>query len=145
MEYGEKELFEFANRNPKADENGEYKSHGYLYNSYLRLKSKKTSLISALIIIGIILFGILVPFFYLGKSNTMNSYYAKKPPRIALFDSEKMIIGGTRVKNYNPKSYIKLLAIGIGSDTGKDVELANNVNNNWQNPIKNLRKHILFT
>ena len=139
MEHETKELFEFAGRRRSSAENTEYGSRGYLYDSYLRLKERKSAIISAIIIIAIIFFGVLAPLFFLGKSNEMNSYYAKKPPRIAALGSEKMVFGGTRVKNYNEKSYIKLLAIGIGSNIENSMIGTRNVNNNWQNPIKRLR------
>lgn len=134
------ELFEFADRKEKTRENEEHTTHGYLYDSFLRLISKRTSVIPALIIICIILFGILVPVFTYGKGYELNSYYSKKPPRLALFDSDTAVIGGTRVKNYNQKAYTRLLAIGIGSVYEKDVVNHINANNSWQNPIKKLKK-----
>ena len=140
MEHNNAELFDFANRESRCEENTEYVSHGYLYNSYLRLKSRKSSMIPAIVIIVIILFGLLTPLFYIGKSNSMNSYYAKKPPRVVLFDDENLVIGGTRVKNYNKKAYIRLLAIGIGCDVENDRISSENVNVSWQNPVKRLLK-----
>ncbi len=140
MEHKSDELFEFANREAKSDESNEYSSRGYLYNSYLRLKDKWSALVPLIIIIGIILFGILVPLFFVGKENGLNSYYAKKPPRVVLFDNEEMVIGGTRVKNYNEKAYVRLLAIGIGSNLDDNGYSIDYVNNSWQNPVKRLKK-----
>ena len=136
MEHNTKEIFEFANRKSRIEENSEYASHGYLYDSYLRLRVRRSAQIPALIIIGIILFGLLVPLFFLGRGNEMNSYYAKKPPRVALFGSENAVIGGTRVKNYNEKAYIRLLAIGIGANIDGEMD----GNNKFAGPVRALQK-----
>jgi oligopeptide transport system permease protein len=66
----------------------------------------------------------------------MNSYYAKKPPRVALFGSENAVIGGTRVKNYNEKAYIRLLAIGIGANIDGEMD----GNNKFAGPVRALQK-----
>ena len=116
-----KEKFEFANTGDKIrDQKFEDKPIGYFRDAWNRFCKNKASIVAALIIIGIVLFAVIVPFFNASGSGThADTRYMKKIPR-NLFLSNFGIATGNTTDEYRDTALIQYAAIGIGANTDFD-------------------------
>ena len=111
-----KEKFEFANTGEKIrDQKFEDKPIGYFRDAWNRFCKNKASIVAAIIILCIVLFAIIVPFFNAsGTGTTADTRYMKKTPRnLAL--SKIGIATGYNKDKFRDTALIQFAAIGIGS------------------------------
>ena len=109
-----KEKFEFANSGDRiTDKKFDDKPIGYFRDAWNRFRKNKASIVAAIIILLIVLYALIVPF--LGISEEMNVYYAKKGPRVTWLRQFGIADGGTDA-SFNDLTYIKLLAIGAAAE-----------------------------
>ena len=111
-----KEKFEFANTGNKIrDQKFEDKPIGYFRDAWNRFCKNKASIIAAIIIICIILFAVIVPFFnFSGSGTSADTRYMKKTPRnLAL--TKIGIATGYKKDEYRDTALIQYAAIGIAS------------------------------
>ena len=113
-----REKFEFANAGERLrDQKFEDKPIGYFRDAWNRFCKNKASIVAAIIIILIVLFAIIVPFFNInGTGTNAETKYMKKGPR-NLFLSNFGIATGTVTDEYRDTALIQYTAIGIGSMT----------------------------
>ncbi len=99
------------------DQKFEDKPIGYFKDAWRRFCKNKASIFAAIVIICIILFAIIVPFFNArGIGTKAESRYAKMGPR-NIFLSKLGIATGTYTDEHRDTSIIQNAAIGIGSYT----------------------------
>ncbi len=109
-----KEKFEFADRSDRMDDQKlEDKPIGYFKDAWNRFRKNKASIVAAVIILLIILYAIVVPFW--GISPQMDTYYKRKGPRVTWLANMGLVDGG-RDMSYNDRAYIKLLALGMAAE-----------------------------
>ena len=116
-----KELLVLANTGDRIkDQKFEDKPIGYFKDAWRRFCKNKASIVAAIIIICIVLFAIIVPFFNLSGTGTQaETRYMKKGPR-NLFLSKLGIATGTVDSELRDTALIQYTAIGIGSSTDFD-------------------------
>ena len=117
------EKFEFANTGDKIrDQKFEDKPIGYFRDAWNRFCKNKASIAAAIIIICIILFAVIVPFFNASGSGTnLDSHYMKMTPR-NLFLSKFGIATGCKTEDFRDTSLIHNIGIGIASkDNVEDI------------------------
>lgn len=110
-----KQDFEFVNLNEKIhDAKFETKPVGYMKDAWLRFKKNKASVVAALIILLIILYGIIFPWVSPYKlSDQRVAYSYMRPKNLAL--SELGIWDGTFEKRGTMVSYAETAGIGLGT------------------------------
>ena len=116
------EKFDFANTSDKLhDAKFSDKPIGYFKDAWLRFRKNKASIVASIIIICIILFAIIVPFFNQTETGTkLDPYFAKMGPYVPAL-AEYGIADGGAAREPGYKSLISYYAIGIGvSDVSKD-------------------------
>ena len=96
------------------DQKFEDKPVGYFMDAWRRFCKNKASIAAAIIIIMIIAFAVVFPFFDTGTGTNLDSYYAKKGPR-NLFLSQFGIATGDVERDMNERVYINEIAKGIGA------------------------------
>ena len=96
------------------DQKFEDKPIGYFKDAWLRFRKNKASIVAACIILLIVIFAVVTPFFDTGTGTKFDTYYAKKTPR-NLFLSNFGIATGDIDKDYNERAYILEVAKGIGA------------------------------
>ena len=112
-----KEKFALANLgNHIKDQKFEDKPIGYFKDAWRRFCKNKASIVAAIIILAIVLFAIIVPFFDTGTGTQLDTYYAKKGPRNLLL-SNIGIATGDVYKDVNERTFILEVAKGIGAKT----------------------------
>ena len=113
-----KEKFALANRGEHIkDQKFDDKPIGYFKDAWLRFCKNKASIAAALIIIGIILFAVIVPFFNASGNGTYaTTRYAKKVPRNLFLSNLGIATGDVKVQ-YNEKTLINFAALGVGAST----------------------------
>ncbi|NLZ89375.1 MAG: ABC transporter permease [Clostridiales bacterium] len=134
------EKFSFAQIDERLfDKKFETKPIGYFRDAWLRFKRNKGSVVAAIIILLIVLYGLLVPFFSLYQVSDSDGKYAKMRPKSSLL-MQIGIADGNYQKTLNDRFYIYLQAIGMGI---MDTEGAGGIS--WedgskaeQNPIVSL-------
>ena len=111
-----KDKFEFANTGDKIrDQKFEDKPIGYFRDAWIRFCKNKASIVAAIIIICIVLFAVIVPFFNAsGTGTSADSNYEKMIPR-NLFLSKFGIATGNKTDEFRDTALIQFAAIGIGS------------------------------
>ena len=109
-----KEKFQFAQLDKRIhDEKFTAKPIGYFKDAWLRFKKNKSSLAASVIILLIVLFAIIVPFFSPYTIADSDGIYARMRPKSELL-SNLGIWDGTYSKVLNDKFYIYLHGVGIG-------------------------------
>ena len=117
-----KEKLVLANTGDRIkDQKFEDKPIGYFKDAWRRFCKNKASIVAALIIIMIILFAIVLPFFDTGTGTNFDTYYAKKTAR-NLFLSNFGIATGDVKKDLKERAYIFEISKGIGADMNIDEE-----------------------
>ena len=97
------------------DQKFEDKPIGYFKDAWLRFCKNKASIIAACIILAIVLFAVIVPFFnFTGTGTHFEQRYAKKVPR-NLFLSNFGIATGDVTVQYNEKTLVNFAALGIAA------------------------------
>ena len=116
-----KEKLVLANTGDRIkDQKFEDKPIGYFKDAWRRFCKNKASIVAAIIIICIVLFAIIVPFFNASGTGTQaETRYMKKGPR-NLFLSQFGIATGTVETDCRDTALIQYAAIGIGANTNFD-------------------------
>ena len=111
------EKFDFANNSDKLyDAKFSDKPIGYFKDAWLRFRKNKASIVASIIIICIILFAIIVPFFNQTETGTkLDPYFAKMGPYVPAL-SEYGIANGGALRDPGYKTLISYYAIGIGAN-----------------------------
>ena len=98
------------------DQKFEDKPIGYFKDAWLRFCKNKASIVAACIILAIILFAVIVPFFnFTGTGTNFEQRYAKKVPR-NLFLTNLGIATGDVVKDGRASNLINFAALGIAAN-----------------------------
>ena len=128
-----KEKFEFANSGEKIrDQKFEDKPIGYFKDAWIRFRKNKASIAAAIIIIAIILFAVIVPFFNAtGTGTKADTNYKKKPPRNLLL-SNIGIATGDKKSDYSESAIIHAISIGIGAGDNVTIGEALDADNDLQ-------------
>ena len=138
-----KEKFEFANTGDKIrDQKFEDKPIGYFRDAWNRFCKNKASIVAAIIILVIVLFAVITPFFNASGTGTKaETRYMKKGPRNR-FLSNFGIATGCETDEYRDTLLIQYTAIGIGS-TG-DFENIPTIGEAWEadNDLQPVKKVI---
>ena len=117
-----KEKLALANRGDHIkDQKFEDKPIGYFEDAWRRFCKNKASIIAAIIIICIVLFAVIVPFFNPGGIGTnQDSYYKRKGPRNLFLSQIGLFTGDVVREQANANSFIHAMGMGIGSDLDFD-------------------------
>ncbi len=111
-----KEKFAFANTGEKIrDQKFEDKPIGYFHDAWNRFCKNKASIVAAIIIICIVLFAVIVPFFNVNDSGTVADTTYKQKTSRNLFLSKFGIATGCTTSDFRDTALIQFAAIGIGS------------------------------
>ena len=96
---------------------------GYFKDAWRRFCKNKASIVAAIIILLIVVFAVVMPFFDTGTGTDFDTYYAKKTPR-SFFLSNFGIATGDIEKDFNERAYINEVAKGIAAsgNWGSDKE-----------------------
>lgn len=138
------EKFEFANKDDRIfDAKFSDKPIGYFKDAFIRFRKNKASVTAAIIIIGIVLFAIIMPFFNTTDTGTkLDPYFAKMGPYVPALT--KLGLNGGAAREPNTKMLIYDYAIGIGAQqlTQDPVKFneAVNADNKYQAVITPLDK-----
>ncbi|MEL3909200.1 MAG: ABC transporter permease [Treponemataceae bacterium] len=109
-----KEKFELVQFDDRIfDAKFETKPISYLQDAWMRFKRNKASLAASYIILAIILYGILVPFFSKYTLSYSDAVYAKARPKLQMFDGSGFW-DGSKVMKYNDRYLIHTVGIGYG-------------------------------
>ena len=102
------------------DQKFDDKPIGYFKDAWRRFCKNKASIVAAIIILMIVIFAIVTPFFNTGTGTSFDTRYAKKGPR-NVFLSQFGIATGDVDKGFNERGFIYEIAKGIGAynSTGK--------------------------
>jgi oligopeptide transport system permease protein len=112
-----KEKFALANRGDHIkDQKFDDKPVGYFKDAWRRFCKNKASIVAAIIILMIVIFAIVFPFFDTGTGTTLDTYYDKKGPR-NLFLSQYGMLTGDINMDMNERAYILEIAKGIGASS----------------------------
>ncbi|MBE6684127.1 MAG: ABC transporter permease [Ruminococcaceae bacterium] len=105
------------------DQKFDDKPIGYFKDAWRRFCKNKASIVAAIIILIIVVFAIVMPFFDNGTGTNFDTYYAKKTSR-NFFLSQFGIATGDVEKDYNERAYINEVAKGLAAtgDWGSDRE-----------------------
>lgn len=98
------------------DQKFDDKPVGYFKDAWRRFCKNKASIVAAIIILVIVLFAIIFPFFDTGTGTTLDTYYDKKGPR-NLFLSQYGMLTGDIDMDMNERAYILEIAKGIGASS----------------------------
>ena len=113
-----KDKLVFANRDANIkDQKFDDKPIGYFKDAWLRFCKNKASIVAACIIICIVLFAVIVPFFNgSGNGTYATTRYAKKVPRNLLLTNVGIATGDVK-REYNERTLINFAALGIGASS----------------------------
>jgi len=111
------EKFEFVNHGERIkDKVFEDKPIGYFKDAWIRFCKNKASVVASIIIVGIVLYAFLLPIFNTRyDSRFMDSYYAKKAPRVLALRQFGIADGGVD-RNFSEKALVKAVAVGVGAE-----------------------------
>ena len=114
-----KEKFTFVHEGERlSDQKLQDKPIGYFRDAWIRFRKSKASVVAAIIIIAIVLYSFVAPLVITSHDATfMCGTYAKKPGRVTWLRDLGIATGGVD-RNNNEAAYIKLLAIGVGAESG---------------------------
>ncbi len=112
-----KEKFEFVNTDERMhDVKFSDKPIGYFKDAFIRFRKNKASIVAAIIIIFIVLFAIIVPFFnQTGTGTKLDPYFAKMGPYVPAL-AEYGIADGSSSREPGYKMLISYYATGIGAN-----------------------------
>ncbi len=118
-----KEKFALVNMGDHIkDQKFEDKPIGYFKDAWRRFCKNKASIFAAIIIICIVLFAIIVPFFNAsGIGTTQDSYYKRKGPRNIFLSNIGIATGDVVREQSNANSFIHAVAIGIAANGHYDT------------------------
>ena len=105
------------------DQKFDDKPIGYFKDAWRRFCKNKASIVAAIIILLIVVFAVVMPFFDTGTGTDFDTYYAKKTPRNH-FLTQFGIATGDIEKDFNERAYINEVAKGLAAtgDWGSDRE-----------------------
>ncbi len=111
-----KEKFVFVNASEKiSDTKFEDKPIGYFKDAWKRFCKNKASIFAACVILAIVLYAIIVPFFDTGTGTQFDSRYKKMGPRNNFLTKFGIATGDIEME-YNERGYIHLIAKGIAAE-----------------------------
>lgn len=130
-----KEKFQFVNTGDHiSDVKFEDKPIGYLRDAWNRFCRNKASVVAAIIILCIVLYAFIVPIVSNMSPTFMDTYYAKKAPRVTFFRQFGILDGGVK-RDMTEQGMIKEAGIGVAAadvnGTGK-VTMAEGLANEYQ-------------
>ncbi|MBQ7830152.1 MAG: ABC transporter permease [Clostridia bacterium] len=96
------------------DQKFDDKPIGYFKDAWRRFCKNKASIVAAIIILLIVMFAVIMPFFDTGTGTDFDTYYAKKTPRNLLLSNIGIATGDVN-KDYNERAYILEIAKGIAA------------------------------
>ena len=113
-----KEKFEFAMVGERIkDQKFDDKPIGYFRDAWNRFCKNKASIVAAIIILCIVLFAVIVPFFNPAEIGTVaNTRYQNKVPRNLALSKIGLLTGDLDIQ-YNEKGFAYIVGIGIAADT----------------------------
>ncbi len=113
-----KEKLAFAEQGAHIkDQKFDDKPIGYFKDAWIRFCKNKASIVAACIIIGIVLFAIILPFFNTGTGTNATTLYMRKVPRNLALSNIGIATGDIDLNKQRNTYIINLAAIGIASDT----------------------------
>ena len=113
-----KEKLVFANTGERLkDQKFDDKPIGYFKDAWRRFCKNKASIVAAIIILMIVLFAVIFPFFDKGTGTEIDTYYHKKGPRNLLLSNIGIATGDTKKEQINVRTYIQEIAKGIGASS----------------------------
>ena len=117
-----KEKFSLANLGDHIkDQKFEDKPIGYFKDAWRRFCKNKASIVAAIIILCIVLFAIIVPFFDAsGIGTNQDTYYKRKGPRNLTLSKLGIFTGDVVREQANANSFIHAMGMGIASDIDFD-------------------------
>lgn len=117
-----KEKLALANLGDRIkDQKFEDKPIGYFKDAWRRFCKNKASIIAAIIIIAIVLFAIIVPFFNAsGTGTSQDSYYKRKGPRNLFLTNIGIATGDVVREQSNANAFINAVALGIAANGNFD-------------------------
>lgn len=137
------EMFEFVNINERlTDKKFDDKPIGFLKDAWIRFRKNKASVVAACIILLICLFSLIAPLFTSHRNDFMDTYYAKKGPRITWLRSLGIADGGS-TGDFSEVSLIAAQAIGVAAEDweGKgNLSIADGMQSKYQPIIKILEQ-----
>ena len=131
------EKFEFVNTDDRIhDAKFSDKPIGYFKDAWLRFRKNKASIVASLIIVLIILFAVIVPFFNESATGTkLDPYFAKMGPYVPAL-AEHGYMNGASAREPGYKTLVNYYAIGVGathlSDEAVDFKTAISAANKYQ-------------
>lgn len=129
------EKFEFVHNGERiADKKFEDKPIGYFKDAWIRFRKNRASVVATVIIIAIVLFAFLMPLFNTRyDSRFMDSYYAKKAPRLLALRPYGIFDGGTS-RTFSEVSLTKAVAVGVGAEAvdGQAVTIGEGLESYYQ-------------
>ena len=135
FEHIPQEKFAFVNEGEKLhDKKLDDKPIGYLKDDWIRFRKSHAAVVAAVIILLIILFSLFAPVLVRSHDSMfMVSTYAKKPPRVKLFQQLGLNTGCSS-RDFSDKSLIKAMAIGVGAEgwDGSVVSLQESMGTKYQ-------------
>ena len=134
-----KEKFSFIHEGERlSDKKFEGKPIGYFKDAWIRFRKNKASVVAAIIIICIVLYSFVMPFFITSHDATfMCGTYAKKPGRVTWLRDFGIATGGIN-KNNNEAEYIKMLGLAVAAESkdGQIISLGDGRNSPYQVVLK---------
>lgn len=135
FEHISQEKFAFVNEGERLhDKKLDDKPIGYLKDAWIRFRKSHAAVVAAVIILLIMLFSLAAPILVRSHDGSfMVSTYAKKPPRVKLFQDLGMNTGCAS-RDFSDKSLIKAMAIGVGAEgwDGSVMSLGESMNSKYQ-------------
>ncbi len=129
------EAFEFVHTGERiADKKFEDKPIGYFKDAWIRFRKNHASVAAAVIIICVVLFAFLTPIINTRyDSRFMDSYYAKKAPRVLSLRPYGIFDGGT-TRAFSEKGLFKAVAVGVGAEAydGREVTIGDGLKSYYQ-------------
>lgn len=125
------EKFQFVQRDEKIfDAKFETKPIGYFKDAMIRFRKNGASVVATYLILIVVIFAVLTPFFSRYDLAYSDAVYAKVRPKLGLFTGSGFW-DGTKKMKYNDKYLIYTTAIGYGIDNfdGK-------THTSWENALK---------
>ena len=118
------EKFRFVQQSEKIhDEKIKTKPIGYFKDAWLRFVKNKSAVVAFILIVILVLFAVIVPFFSRYDVSFRSGYYKTMQPRNEWFVGSGFWDGGS-VENLNEESFQAVRAIGV--ETGRNTILKEN-------------------
>ena len=108
------------------DQKFDDKPIGYFQDAWRRFCKNKASIVAAIIIICIVLFAVIVPFFNAsGIGTSQDSYYKRKGPRNLFLSEIGIATGDVFREQANANAFIQAVALGIAADPNSHTNMPN--------------------